>query len=320
MVDGHAMTAAPDTSASPAPLHESVVREALGACERTTARHSSTFSLGSRFFPATQRQAVTAVYAACRVGDDAVDEAVDLADAQKRLEAWWQGIERAYAGTPDRTRPYEVGLAWTLERYDVPKEAFHELRQGFESDLFLTCMETMDDLLLYCRRVAGVVGWMITPIAGYKGGPETLEAALALGNAMQLTNVLRDVGEDLNRNRCYLPQELLDTHGVTLHELRKGSVSDAYVALLEDLACEAERLYDQGWSGVPKLQGAAKYAVAVAAENYQAILRKLRANRYDNLNRRAYLRTHERLQLIPIAVWHACFPRQARTSGRQEAS
>ncbi len=314
------MTAAPDATGTLTKLNQGVVRDALAACERTTARHSSTFSLGSRFFPGAQRRAVTAVYAACRVGDDAVDEASGLADAQQRLEAWWQGIERAYSGRPDLERPYEVGLAWTLERYDVPKEAFEELRKGFETDLVLSCMDSTDDLLTYCRRVAGVVGWMITPIAGYRGGNETLQAALALGNAMQLTNILRDVGEDLNRNRCYLPQELLDKHGVTLDELRKGSVSDAYVALLEDLALEAERLYAQGWAGVPKLQGAAKFAVAVAAENYQAILNKLRANRYDNLNRRAYLRTPERLKLIPIAVWHAWFPPEPGSTRHQEAS
>lgn len=312
------MTAVPKATAENTTLSQGLVRDALEACERTTARHSSTFSLGSRFFPGVQRRAVTAVYAACRVGDDAVDEASGLADAQQRLEAWWHGIERAYSGAPDPAHPYEVGLAWTLERYDVPKEAFQELRKGFETDLVLSCMDSTQDLLTYCRRVAGVVGWMITPIAGYKGGDETLEAALALGNAMQLTNILRDVGEDLHRNRCYLPQELLDKHGVKLSELRKGAVSEAYVALLEDLAVEAERLYAQGWAGVPKLRGPAKIAVAVAAENYQAILNKLRANRYDNLNRRAFLRTHERLQLIPIAVLHAWFPPKPAATHRQE--
>lgn len=254
-------------------------------------------------FRPQKRAAVSAVYAACRAGDDAVDEAIDTADARDRLAIWWEGIERVYAGEPERRSATEVGLRWVLDRYDVPRSAFEELRQGFESDLTLRRVATTEELLLYSRRVAGVVGLMITPIAGYDGGRATLDAAVALGEAMQITNILRDVGEDMGRDRCYLPADRMAAYGVALHDLRAGRVSDAYVALLEELAGIADARYRHGWSGIPKLHGMAGLAVGVAALNYEAILRKLRQNRHDNLTRRAFLRPHERLALIPRAAF-----------------
>jgi phytoene synthase len=294
----------PTRAASPA-ADEAATREALRACVALTRRHSSTFHLGSRLFRADKRYAVSAVYAACRTGDDAVDEARGPADAAARLDAWWAGIERTYAGRPGPAAA-ELGLRWVLDRHDVPKSAFEELRLGFESDLGMCRVETTDELLIYCRRVAGVVGLMIAPIAGYDGGEATLRAAVALGEAMQLTNVLRDVGEDLGRDRCYLPADRMAAHGVDVAELRGGTVSPGYVRLLEEIAGLANERYRQGWTGIPRLHGAAGTAVGVAALNYEGILRKLRQNRYDNLTRRAHLRPLERIALIPraaLSVW-----------------
>lgn len=278
-------------------------REAVAYCAQLTKAHSSTFYLGSRFFPPLERQAVTVVYAVCRSGDDAVDHAPSAEAGRARLHVWQEHVERAYAGTPRAGAFLEVGLHWVLEHFDVPKSAFDELFLGLESDLAEQSFETMDDLLLYCRRVAGVVGLLVAPVAGYRGGPETLASALALGEAMQLTNILRDVGEDLRLGRCYLPQRLLDKHGVTRAELEASRITPGYIALLEELSAAAAALYRQGWQGIPRLNGVAATAVGVAALNYEGILDKLRKNGYDNLTQRAYLRPAERLALIPKAVY-----------------
>ena len=278
------------------------VDQAIAACTDATRAHSSTFYLGSRLFRGERRAAVTVIYAACRAGDDAVDEAPTVEAARQRLADWWAGIERAYAGAPDPRHAVEVGLAWLLERYAVPKAGFDELRLGLLSDLEPADVADLDELMRYCRRVAGVVGWLVAPVCGYRGGDETLDMALALGNAMQLTNVLRDVGEDLRMGRCYLPADLRAKHGVDLDELRAGRVTPGYVALLEELGAHASELYREGWRGIPRLHGVAALGVAVAALNYEGILRKLRQNGYDNLNRRAYLRPVERVALIPRAV------------------
>lgn len=276
--------------------------EAVAYCKRLTKAHSSTFYLGSRLFPAKERKAVSVIYAACRSGDDAVDEAPSVSEGSQRLKKWWTDIECAYSGITDDNEPLQVGLSWVLEHYDVPKAAFEELYLGLESDLQPESYETLNDLMLYCRRVAGVVGWMIAPVAGYRGGEATLLDALALGQAMQLTNILRDVGEDLDLGRCYLPTELLDKHNVTIHDLEQGTLSEDYIALLQELTEFARKLYRLGWQGIPKLNGVAAGAVGVAALNYEAILTKLKQNGYNNLTRRAYLGKFERVALIPRAV------------------
>lgn len=278
------------------------VAQAIATCTEETRQHSSTFYLGSRLFRGEHRSAVTVIYAVCRAGDDAVDQAASAHEARERLAVWWAGIQRSYAGRPDPEVAVEVGLAWTLERYEVPIHAFEELYEGLASDLEPTDVADLDELLLYCRRVAGVVGWLVAPVAGYRGGAETLDAALSLGLAMQLTNVLRDVGEDLRMGRCYIPADLRAKYGVTMDDLRSGTITPQYVALIEELATLTHGLYRDGWRGIPRLQGVAALGVAVAALNYEAILRKLRQNGYDNLNRRAYLRPVERIALIPRAL------------------
>ena len=277
--------------------------DAILYCNALTKAHSSTFYLGSRLFAPQERRAVSVVYAVCRSGDDAVDEAPSVEIGRRRLNAWWGHVERAYDGVIDIGQPLEVGLRWVLETYDVPKSALEELYLGLESDLGAQNFDTLEDLMLYCRRVAGVVGLLVAPIAGYSGGEETLSHAVALGQAMQLTNILRDVGEDLERGRCYLPLELLEKYEVSRSDLQKGVVSEPYIALLEELAHLTHRLYRLGWQGIPCLHGVAKTAVGVAALNYEGILHKLRQNRYDNLTRRAHLRTFERIALIPKAVY-----------------
>jgi phytoene synthase len=125
----------------------------------------------------------------------------------------------------------------------VPEAAFAELYLGLESDLDPKPFKTLDELMLYCRRVAGVVGWLIAPIAGYRGGDKTLLDALALGQAMQLTNILRDVGEDLELGRCYLPQDLLEKYQVDLGKLRRGELSENYILLLKELARFTHKFY-----------------------------------------------------------------------------
>jgi phytoene synthase len=147
--------------------------------------------------------------------------------------------------------------------------------------------------------VAGTVGQMIAPLCGAPAEAE--EAAVALGEAMQLTNCLRDVGEDLRMDRVYLPQEALEAHGVRLDELRAGQVTPAYRRLMRELAEVARQLYRKGFQGLRHLsQG--RPAIALAALQYQGILDKLEAQGWDNLNRRVSLRTHERMALVPRAL------------------
>ena len=265
------------------------------AVSEVIRRHSATFYYGSLLFKGEARRGAWAVYAACRIGDDAVDESADpLAD----LNAWWAGIERAYAGVPSEN--WEVALAWALARWDIPKQAFADMKEGFLADLNPVRLETMDELYTYCYRVAGTVGLMIAPIGG--AGEAGRSAAIKLGQAMQLTNCLRDVGEDLALGRVYLPADLMHKHNVSIEDLRQGCISPRYVGLMRELAAEARKLYREGLGGLKHLK-TGRGAIALASLQYQGILDKLELNGWDNLSRRASLSGLERVMLLPKAIW-----------------
>ncbi len=293
------------TSAPAAPHPPPRLEEAVAHCREVTREHSKTFYLGSRLFPARQREAVWAVYAACRDGDDAVDEWTG-AEAERGLAEWWERVQGAFAGEP-ASHPIDTALAWAAERHPIPLSAFAELHEGLRMDLGGFEYRSMDDLVLYCRRVAGVVGFMIAPISGYSGGERTLHHALMLGQAMQLTNILRDVGEDLERGRVYLPASLLGEYGVsraTLERgLRSGVVTPEYRALMTHLSGLAREWYAEGRRGIPCLHGSARLAVQAAARAYEGILDDLARGDYDNFRRRAHVSGTRKLLMLPQAWW-----------------
>jgi 15-cis-phytoene synthase len=278
---------------------QTIPKTAIAYCRAITSHHSKTFYFGSCFFPLAQRQAVWAVYAACRLGDNTVDD-LSGHEARTALETWRKRVQDAILGQPD-DNPMSQGLAWAASQYPIEYAPFDELYLGLEMDLVQHRYQTLEELMLYCRRVAGVVGWMITPIAGFDGGQATLERALKLGMAMQITNILRDVGEDLDRGRIYLPRDLMDKHGVTEADLLARRVTPNYIALMRELDRLARDLYREGWKGLPHLHGAARIAVAVAAKAYEAILGALELNGFDNFNKRAHVSGQRKLAMIPSA-------------------
>jgi len=258
-------------------------------------RHSATFYYGSLLFRGEARKGAWAVYAACRIGDDAVDESDSpLHD----LNEWWSGVERAYSGLP--RKDWEIGLAWALERWEIPRPAFADMHQGFLTDLNQIRLETLSQLYHYCYQVAGTVGLMISPIAG--GSAIAHDSAIKLGQAMQLTNCLRDVGEDLAVGRVYIPAELMRKHGISVEDLHQGLISSPYIAMMRELAHEARKLYREGLQGLRYLHKG-RAAIALAALQYQGILDKLEVMGWDNLSHRASLSAYERFKLLPKAIW-----------------
>lgn len=283
-------------ASNPALSYPARPKAALEWARQVTRTHSKTFYLGSLLYPPGQREAVWAVYAACRVGDDIADEQTG-AGAWQNLLAWRAEVRSAFAGEAGQSE-MQRALAWAAGQYAIPLSAFEELFEGFCMDLRGQAYDTMDDLRLYCRRVAGVVGLMIAPISGYRGGQATLDGAVQLGEAMQLTNILRDVGEDLRRGRVYLPRELLEAYGVSPAELQAGQRSPEYSCLLRHLADEARAWYALGESHVPQLDGRSRVGVAAAARAYAAILTDLENNAFDNLTYRAHVSGWHKLKLL----------------------
>jgi 15-cis-phytoene synthase len=262
---------------------------------RVVRQSSRTFWLGSGLMSGDRRRATRAVYAACRAGDDAVD--LDP-DPRRALASWESRIDAVFLGSP-RT-PWERGLAWAVRRYPIPRQAFRDLAAGFHTDLELVRIPDMAELDRYCYRVAGTVGLMIAPICGAEG-PQAMRAADQLGRAMQLTNCLRDVGEDLERNRIYLPAEVLRTHEVTEDDLRAGPPTAGYRAAMEQLATVAWQGYEEGLEGLVHLRHH-RTAVAFAAMQYRDILTELRASGWNNLRSRAVVPSHRRAMLLSDAI------------------
>ena len=176
--------------------------------------------------------------------------------------------------------------------------------QGMVMDLDQNRFDTFDELYVYCYRVAGTVGLMTMPIMGVAPGStfdEALEPALALGVALQLTNILRDVGEDRMRSRIYLPQEDLDRFGVSEASLLKGVKDEKYVALLKFQIERAREWYRKAEDGIPMLAEDARLPVRASLDMYSSILNKIEANNYDNFNKRAYTAKWEKLMMLPTS-------------------
>ncbi|HZZ85744.1 MAG TPA: phytoene/squalene synthase family protein [Anaeromyxobacteraceae bacterium] len=276
-------------------------------CWDVLRENGKTFHLMARLLGPERGNAIAALYRFARVADDAVDEPAPGDTPEQirgRLREMLQELRLAVAG--ESREPHFVVLGETIRRYQIPLEPFEHLLAGVLMDLEPVRYPTFADLELYCYRVAGTVGLMITPVAGYRAGSLALEHAKTLGTAMQLTNILRDVGEDLGLGRVYLPQEDLARFGVSEADLAARRVDAKFRALMEYQIARAERLYASGVKLIPQLSsGRGRTAFEFAVEAYSGILGKIRAAGYDVFTRRASLSLSEKLALVPTSLWHA---------------
>jgi phytoene synthase len=296
---------------SSSPLLENI-DAAYEYCRRVTRRHAKSFYFSARFLPPDKRRAIYAVYALCRHIDDEVDavEGDNPAAAQAAVEQWRNKLNEVYSHTSEQsaiqTPQSAILRAWRdlLTRYPIPPEHPLELMRGVLMDTYQNRYATWDELKIYCYRVASVVGLMSSEIFGYEGGAETLEYAKALGYAMQLTNILRDVGEDAQMNRIYLPQEDLARFNYTEDELLRGLVNDNFVALMRFEIARARALYAEADLGLPRLHRDARLPVLSASRLYARILARIERNGYDVFTRRAHTSTIEKLLALP-RLWRA---------------
>lgn len=298
------------TVANSAP-HDGLSQAALlrgwAECWQILRENGKTFHLMARVLGPERGNAIAALYGFARVADDAVDEPAPGDTPERirgRLRFMQEELRRAAAG--ESRDPRFAVLGETIRRYGIPLEPFDELLAGVAMDIEPMRFATFADLELYCYRVAGTVGLMITPVAGYRAGSRALEHAKTLGTAMQLTNILRDVGEDLRRGRIYLPEEDLRRFSVSEADLAAGRVDAHFQALMEFEIGRARRLYDEGLALIPLLTSArGRAAFEFAVEAYSGILGKIRASGYDVFGKRAHLSFAEKLALLPSSAWSA---------------
>jgi len=289
------------------------LRRAYRYCARVTHQHSRTFHLASGLLPPAKRKAVRALYAFCRVSDDLVDRA--NCDPLSRLDEWRVRSLTAHPPTDD-----PVALAWsdTLARYRIPSQYAHQLIDGVARDLKVRRYATFDDLAEYAYGVASTVGLMSMHIVGFQG-PEAIPYAIKLGVALQLTNILRDVGEDWACGRLYLPQDELRAFGLDEADIAADRVDDRWRSLARFQIDRNRSLYAEAMPGIAMLHPDGRFAIAAAAELYQAILADIEAHDYDVFRRRAHVTARSKISLLPGIWWraHRAYPALRSLSGSQ---
>jgi phytoene synthase len=247
------------------------VDEAYAFCRRIAHRYGANFSVGFRFLPRVKRRAVYAAYAFCRWADDIADEPGD--DVLRRLDQWKAELDRCYAGQP--THPITVALADALQHFAIPKSAFVALIDGCRQDVVKHRYETFDELLHYCELVATSISDISLAIFGYR-----TDAAIGYGRnlatALQLTNVTRDVGDDLARDRIYIPSEELRRFGVSDEELIAKTESDRMRRLINFQIDRAESYFRDAEPLLGELSADARFPVILMGGVYATVLARLR--------------------------------------------
>ncbi len=238
-------------------------------CRQKAAESGSSFYYSFMFLPPARRRAITALYAFCREVDDVVDETSDAGIAGAKLAWWREEVHAAFVGAPQH--PVAQALKPVVAAYSLPEAHFQAVIDGMAMDLERSRYLDFVELEAYCHRVAGVVGLMSAEIFGY-ANPATREYAHDLGIAFQLTNIVRDVGEDARRGRIYLPQEDLARHGVTAGAILRRQGSDAFRALMADEVARARAWYARALAALPPEDRAAQRPGLIMAAIYRTLL------------------------------------------------
>jgi phytoene synthase len=255
-------------------------------CREKAAGSGSSFYYSFLFLPPPRRRAITAFYAFCREVDDVVDEATDTGVARAKL-AWWRTeVANLFAGHP--AHPVTRALQPFIAEFGLDAARMQEIIDGMEMDLTRHRYADFESLALYCHRVAGVVGQVAAGIFGY-ANPRTLEYAEALGLAFQLTNIIRDVGEDARIGRVYLPADELARHGLTPEDILGLAPGAGFDAMIREQAARAEAQYERAFALLPPEDRRAQRAGLIMAAIYRTLLAEIRRDGFPVMKARVSL-------------------------------
>lgn len=287
------------------------LEKAYEYCESVTKLHAKSFYFAAKFLPAHKQKAVYPIYAFCRHVDDEIDEAEisGQSEAIAAIERWQAKLNDVFAGKSFETeidsdaKQNLVLTAWRdlLGRYEIPLNLPLELMRGVLQDTNVNRYENFDELYVYCYRVASTVGLMSSEILGYSD-KIALEYAEAMGIAMQLTNILRDVKEDAAMNRIYLPREDLREFNVSEEQIFDGVFDENFVRLMKFEIERARGFYAKGEKGIGLLEKDSRFTVLLAARIYSKILDEIEKQNYNIFNRRAHTSKRQKLLAIP-RIW-----------------
>jgi phytoene synthase len=272
---------------------------------RITRRSRSNFYYGFLALPRPRRDALYAVYAFCRTVDDIADvgqaQGDDPAALRRALGVWREEVARCYAPDGAPQHPIARRLRAAAQDFPIPREALEAIIEGVESDLDRRTYETAEELYPYCYRVASAVGLCAVEIFGYTD-PRARQYAIDLGLALQLTNILRDVGADARAGRVYLPQEDLRAFGVTADDLREGRYGPAFERLMERQAERARSFYRAAWASYPAADARSLVPAEIMGRIYFALLREIERRRFRVLDGRVTLPARRKVG-VALGCW-----------------
>ena len=273
------------------------LRTAYKKAEEVTASHSRSFYFASQLLPEEKRSAVRALYAFCRSVDDIVDEE-SAKDRNLELDYWRKIVRGASASGEDR-----IAAAWvdTLTRYHIPRHYALQLIDGVARDLVQTRYQTFEELATYCYGVASTVGLMSMYIVGFDSN-QAVPHAIRLGVALQMTNILRDVGEDYRSGRVYLPRDEMVFYGIRESDIAEGRMTNRWRQFMRFQIQRTRDLYEDSWAGVKLLEPEGRLAIGAASVLYSGILDEIEKNDYNVFSLRASLSLPQKLRRL-AAAW-----------------
>ena len=292
---------------------QSRLEQAFEACRAETAEWAKTFYLGTMLMPPAKRRAIWAIYVWCRRTDEIMDgpaaEGIPIQELARQLDLWEQNTRNLFEGKVHTD--LDLVMVDTIERYQQPIEPYLDMIEGMRMDLNKMRYANFEELKTYCYRVAGTVGVMSQNVMGidqsyitapWSSGADTTQAAVALGIANQLTNILRDVGEDRHRGRIYLPREDLDRFSYSEDELLAGVVNDNWVQLMRFQIARARHWFQISEDGIRFLCADARWPVWTSLRLYRGILSAIEANSYDVFSKRAFVPRYRKILDLPFSL------------------
>ncbi|WP_377889057.1 phytoene/squalene synthase family protein [Alkalihalobacillus sp. R86527] len=272
-----------------------MLEQAYKHCESTIKHHSKTFYKAFSLLPSNKKKAVWAVYSFCRRVDDIVDEG---SEPERELSEFRSQFKRFLNGEKLGDDPMWIALHDVFQRFSMNHQPFQDMILGQEMDLYKSRYKTLNELEHYSYHVASTVGLMLLPILAPKKVDLLRDSAISLGIGMQITNILRDICEDLDRDRIYLPHEEMKDSGLSIDDLYKRRVTPEFIELWEKLASHAEYHYDKAFSTIDEYPLDARLPVKSSAILYRAILQSIRKKGYNIFGQRAYVTDDEKDQLL----------------------
>lgn len=272
----------------------------IDTAQEISKNSKSSFYYAFSLLPAEKRDAMNTVYAFCRKTDDIIDNGAEPADVKyEKLRKWRIEFEKAFSGHSEYSLLNKLGA--TISKFNIPLEPFFELLKGMEMDLQKDRYKSFDDLQVYCYRVASTVGLMCIEIFGYKN-PSTRDYAVNLGIALQLTNILRDIGKDAEQGRIYLPQDDLEKFNYRESEILSKVYNENFISMMKYEVGRAKQYFELATSNLDLDDKKTMYAARAMQHIYYKMLEKIISAEYDVFNNNIRLSTFEKAG-ISIGVW-----------------